>query len=198
MKEITVLLYPDFTALDAFGPLEALGRLPDHEVHYVSLSGGMISSHGLHVMTDPISSVSYCEIFLIPGGFGSRKEIRNEALLSEIRRLSSAATFVLTVCTGSALLGKAGVLSGKRATGNKKAMDWTMAENPDVHWVREARWVQDGKYYTSGGVSAGTDMALGFISDRYGREKAEEIAELMEYVWNDEKEDGFCFLRDKK
>ena len=73
-----------------------------------------------------------------------------------------------------------------------------MAENPDVHWVREARWVQDGKYYTSGGVSAGTDMALGFISDRYGREKAEEIAELMEYVWNDEKEDGFCFLRDKK
>lgn len=198
MKEITVLLYPDFTALDAIGPLEALGRLLDHEIHYVSLSGGVISTHGLHVMTDPIASVSSCEIFLIPGGFGSRKEIRNESLLSEIRRLSSAASYVLTVCTGSALLGKAGVLSGKRATGNKLAMEWTMEENPHVLWDKKARWVRDGKYYTSGGVSAGIDMALGFISDQYGRERAVEIAEPMEYVWNEEKEDGFCFLKDRE
>lgn len=72
----------------------------------------------------------------------------------------------LTVCTGSALLAKTGLLNMKKATSNKKAFAWVKSVNNNVKWVEEARWVVDGKFYTSSGVSAGMDMVLGFIRDQ--------------------------------
>ena len=66
------------------------------------------------------------------------------------------------------------------------AMEWVKSVSEKVNWIEKARWVIDGKYYTSSGVSAGMDMTLGFISDHFGRRKAEEIANLIEYIWNDD------------
>ncbi|WP_416177134.1 DJ-1/PfpI family protein [Dialister sp.] len=196
MGKIAILLYPDFTALDFIGPLEVLGRLPDGEVHYTSLSGGPVSNTaGLTVMTEPLSEMEELHILLIPGGFGSRNAVKEPALLDEIRRAAGRADYVLTVCTGSALAAAAGLLDGRKATSNKIAFAWASSMGPKVLWDRDARWTKDGKYYTSGGVAAGIDMALGFAADRLGREKALSIAEAMEYRWNDNSEEGWCFRK---
>jgi len=80
-----------------------------------------------------------------------------------------------------------------RAASNKRAFDWAVSVNPKVRWQRHARWVSDGKYYSSSGVSAGIDMALGFIRDRSWEEKAQEAADAMEYLWNrDPQNDPFA------
>lgn len=78
-----------------------------------------------------------------------------------------------------------GSLTGCVRHRTKKALDWVKATCPAVHWQDVARWVQDDKYYTASGVTAGIDMALGFIADRYDRCTAERIARGMEYVWHD-------------
>lgn len=82
------------------------------------------------------------------------------------------------------LAAKTGALDGRRATTNKRAFDWVKSIGPKVNWERPPRWVRDGKFYTSAGVSAGIDMALGFIQDQYGAEKVREICGRMEYHWN--------------
>lgn len=77
-------------------------------------------------------------------------------------------------------------MDNKKATSNKKATKWVQSLNKNVNWVEKARWVVDGKYYTSSGVSAGTDMALGFIADQKGLEIAKTVAKNIEYMWNDD------------
>lgn len=91
------------------------------------------------------------------------------------------------------MLAKTGLIKGHKATTNKLAFDWVTEQDKEVQWIRKARWVNDGKYYTSSGVSAGIDMTLGFISDVNGIEVAEKIARGIEYIWNKDKEnDPFC------
>jgi len=76
------------------------------------------------------------------------------------------------------------LLDGKNATSNKKAFEWVKSINSNVNWIKKARWVVDGKYYTSSGVSAGMDMTLGFIRDCFDEQTAIEIANHIEYIWN--------------
>lgn len=188
MKEITALLYHDFMALDA------LGRLPGYEIRYASLSGGPVSNEkGLTVETEALGSLGRSDILLVPGGMGSRKLALDGDFLAALRRAALESTVVMTVCTGSALAAAAGLLDGLRATGNKRAFDWTMSMGEKVLWQRDARWTRDGKFYTAAGVSAGIDMALGFVADHFGRERALSIAEGMEYCWNEKPEAGWCF-----
>lgn len=131
MKKITAFLYDDFTALDLFGPLEALSRLPDHEVRYTSLDGGAVTNHtGLSVSTEKVSLDAHSDTLLLPGGFGSRKMVNDRVFLQTLRTMAAHADFVLSVCTGSALLARAGVLEGRKATGNKKSFDWTVSMGP--------------------------------------------------------------------
>lgn len=92
----------------------------------------------------------------------------------------------MSVCTGSALLAKVGLLDTKEAASNKLAFDWVTSQGVAVNWKRQARWVREGKYYTSSGVSAGMDMALGFVRDQFGQELAEQIARQAEYHWQDD------------
>ncbi len=132
-------------------------------------------------------------LVLIPGGFGTRKEVDNGPFIEALRSIANGSQFVLTVCTGSALLARAGLLSGRRATSNKRAFDWVVEQDRGVLWKRKARWIRDDKYYTSSGVSAGIDMTLGFVGDRHGTETAERISRGIEYLWNrDSGYDPFC------
>ena len=100
----------------------------------------------------------------------------------------------LAICTGSALLAKTGLMDGRRATSNKRAFDWVKSVNSKVDWLPKARWVIDGKFYTSSGVSAGIDMSLGFISDIFGTNTAEEIANSIGFVWNSDKDNDLFTL----
>ena len=97
------------------------------------------------------------------------------------------------MCTGSALLAKAGVLDGRKATTNKAAYAWATSQGPNVAWLAQARWVEDGKFMTSSGVSAGTDMGLAIVARLFGAEKAEQVAVVAEYEWhNDPSWDPFA------
>ena len=114
--------------------------------------------------------------------------------ISLLEKLVSKAEYVLSICSGSALLAKSGCLNDKRATGNKLSWDWVISQNSNVKWVKKARWVVDGKFYSSSGVTAGIDMTLGFVSDIHGYETARKISNAMEYLWNENKDnDPFCF-----
>jgi len=79
-------------------------------------------------------------------------------------------------------------LDGLKATTNKKAFVWSSSNGKNVNWLKKARLVKDGKYYTSSGVSAGVDMTLGFISDMLGSDIAEKIAADIEYIWNSDRD----------
>ncbi|MBR0130240.1 MAG: DJ-1/PfpI family protein [Firmicutes bacterium] len=191
---INCLFFDDYETLDIFGPIEVLSRIDGAELRYISMDGGNVKSRqGFSIQTEAAESTEKGGILVIPGGMGTRKLVNDAAFISELKELCRNSEYVLTICTGSALLAKTGLIDGAKATSNKRAFDWVRSVSGDVDWLARARWASDGKYYTASGVSAGIDMALGFISDRYGAEKAEQIAAGIEYVWNRDKyEDPFA------
>lgn len=187
VNDLYVVLYQDFTALDVFGPVEVLSGIKGLRIHYVSESGGVVGNHqSIRMETERMDTVGRGNILLIPGGFGSRREVENQGFIHLLSSMIEAAHYVLCVCTGSALAAKTGTLDGRRATSNKRAFEWVRSCRPEVDWVERGRWVVDGKFYSSAGVSAGTDMALGFVRDIYGKETAEAMCERMEYHWDRE------------
>ena len=195
MKNFNIILFDGFETLDAFGPAEAIGNLPDeYLLNYHSLSGGTaISSQRIPVETLPFTGIDTTGILLIPGGLGVRALVNDKKYIEQVRFLAEKAPYVLTVCTGSALLAKTGLLNGRKATSNKMAFDWACSNGPEVKWVKRARWVKDGKFYTASGVSAGLDMIFGFISDMHGANIADALAIEIEYVRNpDMEEDPFA------
>lgn len=112
--------------------------------------------------------------------------IDDAEFLNKLKVISEKSRYCLSICTGSALLAKCGALKNRKATSNKQALKWVKSVGDQTNWIEKARWVVDGKYYTSSGVSAGIDMTLGFISDRFGKDRAIEIANHIEYIWNDD------------
>lgn len=193
MKAVSVLLFPDFETLDVFGPVEILGRLKDQfKVTFYSENGGLISNeHGVSIATLPLESLltEGTYIFLIPGGHGTRKEVSNTHLIELIQQLYKKSQYFFTVCTGSGLLAKTGLLDGRKATSNKKAFAWAMSQGPSVLWDQKARWTIDGNIYTSAGVSAGMDMTLGFLADTIHIDFARKVAYQIEYDWQENKEE---------
>jgi putative intracellular protease/amidase len=192
---VSVLLFDNFETLDVFGPVEILGRnKEEYQITFYSLSGVQIKNeHGILMQTEPLKNIEEgTDIFLIPGGLGTRSEVNNVQLIDAIKQISNQSKYVLTVCTGSALLAKTGLLEDRKATSNKRAFQWVTSQEKNVNWIQKARWVVDGKYYTSSGVSAGMDMTLGFLADMHGIEFARTVAFQIEYNWQENKdEDNF-------
>lgn len=193
-----MLIFDGFQLLDVFGPLEMFGDMRD-QVRIVMLAerqGPIASSAGPQVMVDAtIASAPKLDILMIPGGGGTRREVNNTALIDVLRSVAEATPHVASICTGAALLARTGLLDGVRATTNKRAFKWATSQGQNVRWVRQARWIEDGKYFTSSGISAGTDMALALIAKLYGPERAQEVANGAEYRWNrDSLDDPFAKL----
>lgn len=188
MHQVVTILFNGFETLDVFGPVEILGRLKEEfHLNLYSLEGGIIkSSQNVPVQTKLLSQMNLENyILMIPGGIGTRELVNDKIFLEHLKTLSINAEYILTICTGSILLAKTGLLDGMRATTNKRVFTWT-EHFPEVNWVREARWVQDDNIYTSSGVSAGMDMALGFVADQLGYEVAKKQSVEMEYDWNED------------
>jgi transcriptional regulator GlxA family with amidase domain len=194
MKTIGVLLFPEFELLDVFGPLEMFGMIEDFAIRLVAETREVASTQGPRsVIDDLVSADRTYEILLVPGGRGTRREVGNAKLLTWLRRKAEPAEYVTSVCTGSALLAKAGLLDGRQATSNKLAFDWVASQGPKVDWQRRARWVEDGKFFTSSGVSAGIDMSLALIERIHGPESARQAAHWAEYTRHaDPHEDPFA------
>lgn len=198
MRSLAALVFPGFQTLDFFGPVEMLGDSQyDIEITTVGNKVGPVPSrHDQNIFAEiSLSERTQYDLLLIPGGDAALDEGKNPAVLQWIRDVSEHAERVMAVCTGTILLGMTGLLDGRRATTNKLDFAQTIHHAPNVDWVKEARWVEDGKFFTSSGVSAGMDMALAVLADLYGFEQAEETAISSEYTWNrNSKADPFAKL----
>ena len=199
-RSVGVLLFPDFELLDVFGPLEMLGMLDqEFAIRLVSQDATEIASKQgpRSRIDDHFADRRHYDILLVPGGMGTRREVENETLRRWLVEAAERAEIVASVCTGSALLARAGLLDGRRATSNKLAFEWVQTQGPKVDWQRRARWVEDGKFFTSSGVSAGMDMALALIARLCGQERAREVAGWAEYTWHEDSADD-PFARDER
>jgi transcriptional regulator GlxA family with amidase domain len=198
MRTLGVLLFPEFELLDVFGPLEAFGNLlvrSDYRVLTVAAEAGMVpSAQGPRAVADyGYADCPRLDMLLVPGGIGTRHGVDDETMRAWILARAKQAELVMSVCTGAALLARAGLLDGLRATTNKRAFDWVVTQGPRVQWVRKARWVDAGKFVTSSGVSAGTDMALAVVARTTRPAIAEQLARIMEWTWHrDPDEDPFA------
>jgi transcriptional regulator GlxA family with amidase domain len=190
MKTIGAVLFPGFELLDVFGPLEAWGMLAERgknwELVTVGEAAGPIpSAQKVQAVADrSLADCPNLDVLLVPGGMGTRRAVGDAGLLEWLRQRSAAAEVVTSVCTGAGLLARAGLLDGRRATTNKASFAWVVGQGPKVDWVKEARWVTDGPYSTSSGVSAGIDMTLAVISQLESPQVADDIAIRMEYEWH--------------
>jgi putative intracellular protease/amidase len=192
MKTVGTLLFPGFELLDVFGPLEMFGALPDDFVlQMVAETEGPIESHqGPKAVADvTLADARPFDILLVPGGRGTRREVDNVALIDWLKQHAEASGIVATVCTGAALLARTGLLDGRKATSNKASFAWVTSQGPNVDWQPRARWVVDGKFYTSSGVSAGMDMALALIAGVCDPDKARKVAGYAEYRWSSDPDD---------
>jgi transcriptional regulator GlxA family with amidase domain len=188
------ILYPSFEMLDVFGPLEMFSNVGRDRlvIHTVAERAGPVGAAiaadgpvGPRVVADfGFDDAPQLDLLLVPGGFGTFPELANEKMLAFLRKRSAAAKITMSVCTGSALLAKAGVLDGRRATSNKQFFDLAVKQSDAVEWIEAARWVEDGAFVTSSGVSAGMDMALAVIARLYGAEVAQQVAVGTEYTWH--------------
>jgi len=187
MLTLGALLYPDFELLDLYGPLEMFGTLGD-ELKIVTVAettGPVKSTQGPQTVAEyDFATAPTLDLLLIPGGIGTFPALENAALLAFLKTRAATAKRTMSVCTGSALLARAGLLDGRRATTNKMFFAMTAAASDAVDWVESARWVVDGPFVTSSGVSAGTDMALAVIEQLFDTERAEQIAVFTEYQWH--------------
>ncbi|KAI1111876.1 class I glutamine amidotransferase-like protein [Nemania sp. NC0429] len=191
-----VVLFPGFQALDVFGPLDALNNLSrTTPLEFVTLAATLdpvsttVQAPGrIGQSVVPTHTFDNCpddlEVLLVPGGFGNRDPAITAPIVEFLKRIYPKLRYLLTVCTGSAILAQTGLLDGRRATSNMRSWDWATAQGPAVTWVRQARWVVDGNIWTSSGVSAGIDLMFAFIADQYGEDVAERLAHVAEYVRN--------------
>ncbi len=202
VRTLGAILFDGFELLDLYGPLEMFGCLPnDLRIETVAAEKGPVRSGPGPETVAQHSFADHPDFDLIlqTGGAGVFQALESEAHLDFLRRASQKAELTLSVCNGSALLAKAGVLDGKRATSNKIFFDHAEEQSDAVEWVPEARWVEDENVITSSGVSAGTDMALRVIERLYGHERAEAIAIVTEYEWQqDAQKDPFHAYLNRK
>ncbi|MEU8774431.1 DJ-1/PfpI family protein [Streptomyces sp. NPDC048606] len=179
--QIAVLLYDRFTALDAIGPFDTLGRLQDAEVVFVSEHPGPVRTDNgsLALVADKaLDEVTRPDIVIVPGGPHPELQMDNPAVLDWLRSVDATTTWTTSVCTGSLLLASAGLLDGRRATSHWLYLDRL---RPFGAEPTGDRVVYDGKYVTAAGVSSGIDMGLGLLGRIAGDTFAQTVQLMCEY-----------------
>ncbi len=190
---VAVLLFDDVEVLDFAGPFEVFGvartdaGVLAFEVFTVALDRSLVVARNELRILPHVSTANTgpIDVLVVPGGFGARREMRNETLLSVVRDLSKSADLTLSVCTGALVLGAAGLLRGLAATTHYGAMEELRALDCAVV-LPDARIVDNGHLITSAGVSAGIDAALHIVGRLIGDAAAAETARYMQYDWRAE------------
>jgi transcriptional regulator GlxA family with amidase domain len=179
--KIVIPIYDGFTALDAIGPYEVLRSVPGWEVEFVARTRGEVrtDSGAVGLCADrSLAETASADILLVPGGEGTRALLDDRELLQWLREIDRTTTWTTSVCTGSLLLGAAGLLERRRATSH-----WLFLEQLRGYGADPVggRYVEDGKVITAAGVSAGIDMALYLVSREVGPEVAQAVQLGIEY-----------------
>jgi transcriptional regulator GlxA family with amidase domain len=179
--QVSILIFDGITALDAVGPYEVLRSVPGWEVSFVGKEKGVVrtDSGALGLSVDhTLAERPSADILLIPGGEGNRALLDDEEVMDWVRAVDQETKWTTSVCTGSIVLGAAGLLDGLRATGH-----WCYLEPLRAYGAEPTvgRWVEDGKVITAAGVSAGIDMALHLVDLEAGPEAAQMVQLEIEY-----------------
>ena len=178
--DIGFVAYPRLTLLDLVGPWEVMARVPDANVHLVwTRPGPVLADRGLEIVADTgFDDGPPLDVIVVPGGPGQAALMRHQLLIDFLRSAAERAELVCSVCTGALLLAQAGPLKGRRATTHWLARQALAGFGVEVV---EERYVFDGKFVSSAGVSAGIDMALAVVARLAGRPAAEAIQLAIEY-----------------
>ena len=182
-EDFTVVfaLYPNLTQLDFTGPLEVFARLPNARIVLAASKAGELAcdSGVSFANVRALAQVEECTLLCVPGGFGCTAALEDAKYLAALRRLAAGARYVTSVCTGSLLLGAAGLLTGRRA-----ACHWAFRELLPLFGAipDEGRVVTDGNVISGGGVTAGIDMALTVMAQIAGADFAQAVQLAMEYA----------------
>jgi cyclohexyl-isocyanide hydratase len=178
--QIGLLIFPDITQLDMTGPYEVFIKFPDAKVHLIWKTREPITAAGgMQIL--PTTTYDECptlDIICVPGGAGMNPLLNDDQTLRFIRSQAMTAKYVTSVCTGSLVLGAAGLLKGRRATTHWMSHDM-LAEFGAI--PTQQRVVRDGKFFTGGGVTAGIDFALTLAAEELGPEAAKKIQLGIEY-----------------
>jgi cyclohexyl-isocyanide hydratase len=177
---ILFALYPGVTQLDFTGPHQVFCRLPGAHVTAASLDGGQLTFDGLTFSgLARLAEVEACDLICVPGGFGTSDAMNDLAFMAEVKRLAGTARYITSVCTGSLILGAAGLLKGRRA-----ACHWAWRDQLPLFGALAdpARVVRDGNVITGGGVTAGIDFALTVAAEVAGPQRAQAIQLALEYA----------------
>lgn len=187
-RNVAILIFDEVEVLDFCGPFEVFGVTGRHDspkpfnVYTVGEKPTILARNGLSV--NPAYTLENCpqpHILLVPGGYGTRREINNAGLVTWIAAQFPKVELMLSVCTGALLLAKAGLLEGLSATTHFGAEDELRAVAPNTTLCMNERWVDNGKVITSAGISAGIDMSLYTVGRLLGAEVAAETARHMQY-----------------
>lgn len=195
-KRVGILIFPNVEVLDFCGPFEVFSvtRIDEEkrreepspfEVLLVAETRDtVVATGGLKVIPDvTIEDCPPLDILVVPGGWGTRTEIKNRRLLDWIAARGRSVETLTSVCTGSMLLGQAGLLEGRRATTHWRSLDWMRQTLPAVTVEEKLHVVEDGNVLTSAGISAGIDMALRVVIRYFGESIARATARNMEYPY---------------
>ena len=193
-KRVGILIFPDVEVLDFCGPFEVFSvtRLDEEarrtepspfEVLLIAETNEtVVATGGLKVTPDvTLESCPPLDILVVPGGWGTRAEIKNQRLLDWIAQRGRAVETLTSVCTGAMLLGQAGLLDGRRATTHWRSLGWMRESFPAVTVEEKLHVVEDGNVLTSAGISAGIDMALRVVTRYFGEAVGRATARNMEY-----------------
>jgi transcriptional regulator GlxA family with amidase domain len=198
-KRVGIVVFPDVEVLDFCGPFEVFSvtRLDESrrreepspfEVWLVAEQAGPVgATGGLKVIPDhTLDTCPPLDILVVPGGWGTRAEIKNARLLGWIAERAGKVETLTSVCTGSMLLGQAGLLDGRHATTHWRSLGWMRESFPAVAVEEKLHVVEDGHVLTSAGISAGIDMALRVVARYHGEAVARNTARTMEYRYPDD------------
>jgi len=195
-KRVGIVVFENVEVLDFCGPFEVFSvtRLNEErrreepspfEVLLVAEKNGhVITTGGMKVIPDhTFENCPKLDVLVVPGGWGTRKELKNPVMLNWLRTRATEVETLTSVCTGSMLLGFAGLLNGHRATTHWRSLDWMRESFPSVTVEYDKHVVEDGRIFTSAGISAGIDMALKVVARYYGETVARDTAKYMEYPY---------------
>jgi len=205
-KRVGIVLFNDIEALDFCGPFEVFSvtRLNEEkrreepspfEVFMVAETLSCITTTGGMKVTPHYSfeNCPHLDILVVPGGWGTRRELNNPVMLEWLRSRAAEVETLTSVCTGSMLLGFAGLIDGLHATTHWRSLDWMRDSFPAVIVEHDKHVVEDGRVFTSAGISAGIDMALKVVVRHYGEDTARATAVHMEYPFPVSNERRVCF-----
>jgi transcriptional regulator GlxA family with amidase domain len=198
MRNVAILMFDNVEVLDFAGPFEVFGvsggrdnkRL--YDVFTVAQHAKpVMARNNLSINPDyTFDTMPDAHVFVIPGGFGTRREKHNQALLNFVRQRVEKAESVVSICSGALIIAKAGLLKGLNATSHQGALNELAEDEPQCAVYRKARVVDNGKIVVSAGILMGIDASLYTVAKHHGLVQAQETARYMEYDWMHQEVDG--------